>query len=98
LNSDNPYDAFILYPFSYEEFGKALIIKEGLKKKAGLPKGTGHSAHAEMARARDYLPSKCSHFTPWVKVSHPSDKTETVNYKVWRGDRSQNACNDSNQR
>jgi len=87
LNSDNPYDAFILYSFSYEEFGKALMIKDRLKKKGGLPKRlfTGYSAHAEkMARARDYLPSKCSHFTPWVKLSHPSDKTEVVNYKVWR--------------
>jgi hypothetical protein len=87
LSSDNPYDAFILYSFSYEEFGKALMIKDGLNKKGGLPKGvfTGHSAHAEkMARARDYLPSKCSDFTPWVKLSHPSDKTVTVNYKVWR--------------
>jgi AbiV family abortive infection protein len=86
LGSDNPYDAFILYSFSYEEFGKALKIRDRLKKKGGLPKGlfTGYSAHAEkMACARDYLPSKCSHFTPWVKLSHTSDKTETVNYEVW---------------
>jgi AbiV family abortive infection protein len=88
LDSDNPYDAFILYSFSYEEFGKALIIKDYVdKNKDGLPKWafTGNSAHEKkMVRAKDYLPTRCSHFTPWVKLSHPSDKTETVKYKVWR--------------
>jgi len=32
LTSHFPYDAFILYSFSYEEFGKALIIKDYLEE------------------------------------------------------------------
>jgi AbiV family abortive infection protein len=87
LESDYPHDAFILYSFSYEEFGKALIIKEFIdEKKDGLPKWlfSGNSSHkAKMLKARDYLPHSCSYFTPWVKLSRPSDKTETVTYKVW---------------
>lgn len=70
LESDNPYDAFILYSFAYEEFGKALIIKDYIdKNKDGLPKWvfTGNSAHEKkMVRAKDYLPFECSYFTPWV--------------------------------
>jgi AbiV family abortive infection protein len=88
LESDNPYDAFILYSFSYEEFGKALIIKDFIEEsKDGLPKWlfTGKSSHKiKMLRAKDYLPSRCSHFTPWVKLLNPSNKKETVTYKVWR--------------
>lgn len=87
LDSNNPYDAFILYSFTYEEFGKALIIKAHLGKKGGLHLQlfTGYSAHAQkMARARAYLPSKCSYLTPWVKLLHPRDKIETVDYEVWR--------------
>ena len=88
LQSDYSYDAFILYSFSYEEFGKALIIKEFLdKNEDGLPKWlfTGYSSHKrKMLRAKDYLPFKCSHFTPWVKLLNSNDKTETVTYKVWR--------------
>lgn len=38
LNSDYPYDAFILYSFAYEEFGKALIIKDYIDNNIdGLP-------------------------------------------------------------
>ena len=34
LESDNPYDAFILYSFSYEEFGKALIINDCIESRS----------------------------------------------------------------
>jgi AbiV family abortive infection protein len=88
LESSNPYDAFILYSFSYEEFGKALIMKEFIEEnKDGLPLWlfTGRSSHEKkMHRAKVYLPFKCSHFTPWVKLLNPSNKTDTTAYKVWR--------------
>ncbi|MGC1929807.1 MAG: hypothetical protein WA667_12585 [Candidatus Nitrosopolaris sp.] len=84
LDSDNPYDAFILYSFSYEEFGKALIIKGDVdKNKDGLPKWVFTAHEKKMARAKNYLPLECSLFTPLVKLSQTNDKTETVNYKVW---------------
>ena len=89
LESDNPYDAFILYSFSYEEFGKAIIIKDFIdENKHGLPKWlfTGRHAHTrKMLTAKDHLPFKCSHFTPWVKLLKASNKQEEVNYKLWRG-------------
>lgn len=88
LETDNLYDAFILYSFSYEEFGKALLVKECIdKNKDGLPKWlfTGNSSHErKMLRAKDYLPFKCSHFAPWVKLLHSSDKPEEMTYKLWR--------------
>jgi hypothetical protein len=37
-----------------------------------------------MLRARDYLPFRCSHFAPRVKLLNPSGKTDTTTYKVWR--------------
>jgi hypothetical protein len=88
LKSDYPYDSFILYSFAYEEFGKALIIKDCIdKNKDGLPKWllTGRSAHKKkMAKAKQHVPFRCSNFTPWISLLHPNSKTETVSYKVWR--------------
>jgi hypothetical protein len=89
LESDNSYDAFILYSFSYEEFGKALIIKEFIdKNEDGLPKWlfTGNSSHErKMLRAKDHLPFKCSHFTAGVNLLKASNRQEEVTYKIWRG-------------
>jgi len=88
LKSEYPYDAFILYSFSYEEFGKALIIKEFIdENKDGLPKWllTGKYAHErKMLKAKERLPFKCSHFIPQVNLLHSSHKAEEVTYKVWR--------------
>ncbi|MDQ6863654.1 MAG: hypothetical protein M3044_07495 [Thermoproteota archaeon] len=67
LNSDYPYDAFILYSFAYEEFGKAVIIKDYINdNKDGLHAWLfrGKSAHEiKMARAKKYLPDGCRQFT-----------------------------------
>jgi AbiV family abortive infection protein len=85
LYSLYPDDAFVLYSYACEEFGKALIIKDHIKKKKdGLPKWLFKAHDKKMARTRKYLPAACSNFTPWVRLLHPNDKTETVNYKVWR--------------
>jgi hypothetical protein len=57
------------------------------ENKDGLPTWlfTGNTGHErKMLRARDYLPHRCSHFTPRVNLLKPSDKTGTVTYKVWR--------------
>lgn len=86
LNSDYPYDAFILYSFAYEEFGKALIIKDHIDNNSdGLPAWLFRAHDRKMAIAKQYLPDGCSQFTPMVTLLHPTDKTETVKYKVWHG-------------
>lgn len=86
LNSDYPYDAFILYSFAYEEFGKALIIKEYIDNNTnGLPAWLFRAHDRKMAIAKQHLPDGCSQFTPIVTLLHPTDKTETVKYKVWHG-------------
>lgn len=37
-----------------------------------------------MLKAKSYLPSKCSNFTPWAKLLNSSDKKEIVKYIIWR--------------
>jgi hypothetical protein len=84
LNSDYPYDAFILYSFAYEEFGKALIIKDYIDNNIdGLSVWLFRAHDRKMAIAKQCLPDGCSQFTPMVTLLHPTDKTETVKYKVW---------------
>ena len=39
MSEKNPDDAFVLYSYAYEEFGKALIIKDCIKKKKALGDG-----------------------------------------------------------
>jgi AbiV family abortive infection protein len=89
LKSDFPYDAFILYSFSYEEFGKALIIKEFIEQKEkGLPTWLfkGKSAHKEkMQRAKGNLPFQCSYFSPGIRISNANDEGTIHRFKVWRG-------------
>jgi hypothetical protein len=89
LNNDNSIDALVLYSLAYEEFGKALIIKDCIDtNKDGLSVSLfrGPSAHKiKMERARQYLPAKCSRFLPGIKLSNPSYDTETMNYKTWHG-------------
>jgi hypothetical protein len=53
----------------------------------GLPKYLfkGVSSHKiKMLKVKSYLPSKCSNFTPWVKLLNSSDKKEIVKYIIWR--------------
>lgn len=74
LNSDNPYDGLILYSFAYEEFGKALIIKDCIDdNKDGLPVWLFTAHDRKMARVKQYLPDECSQFTSMVTLLHPSD-------------------------
>ena len=85
LKSDFPYDAFILYSFSYEEFGKALFIKDYIdKQEKGLPPWLFSSHQRKMEKAKSHLPIQCSNFVPVVKFLNPNKEPEVPGYKVWR--------------
>jgi AbiV family abortive infection protein len=84
LNSTYQESAFVLYSYAYEEFGKALFIKDYIENEnGGLPEWLFKQHGKKMDRARQFLPEECSYFTPTVRVSQ-DDKIETIQYKVWR--------------
>lgn len=82
INSTYQESAFVLYSYAYEEFGKTLIIQDYIEN-GGVPEWLFRDHGKKMARARQYLPEKCSYFTPFVRVDH-DNKIETIKYKVWR--------------